>query len=661
MNYALRYTSKLLRSILNRDLKYRYKADRINKRPVFITVLEGTVLLRLRQYFRLLSLSECNIRDQIIHSLDKQLLEISNFILGQLSYISTLNYVPRKTHSYIFGNQKRFMHDISFIKSVYPDDIDDTFSALYLLSLISPHSIHTNRIAIILTELEKIRNPVNKHLFNTWYSRYPIWKNTDYTALSSVVAFFDSIHNPCTELKKEVFNATFRGVYSDFYTSYEISLYLLSRCTIPSTHRGSFFIKCTKSLHNNTSFNSQLATSAWIWTIIGSNTHTDTSSKNEIINAYETISKLKHTTLYHTPHAGTFDLYTERLSRNNHISYARSKIFEKLVTIECIVAQYLLKHAYHQTIYTYKNKSRLRLGTSSKHRLSTGQIRDIVLDSYSEFDIDVFTKNILRAKLNTILNSVDFRIVRDILYTYIDVQQSLSASTTHRIINNRRTPPATLLTLHTQGLLTYNILDKVIDGDIPPILFSLASTLVYHFYNNLNKYNFGKIPSHICNQIHNYYILSNSSYFSRVRLSDCWQKSIGTALFPIIQYPIFARQFMYFFKNFQHARQLLDDMKDLPYDDVVGKQSSLTQENPLNSHVLTLPYALCISHNTLYQSYKMTLKDKDLPNNIREVLKRYTEQYLEITTQRIYELNLLYELRKINPHPTTITNLSLAP
>lgn len=260
----------LLNSIFPKDITVFIK-----KTPVFISILCATTIYRTNTYIENYRSATVDMMNHKISNTDnsykKKLQSYCSFFLSELSAKSTINYFSRN----------------SIHHSTYPDDIDDTFSALYIIALIDGVCINPDILARVICSLDEIRDSDNSILFNTWFYSHnshdtnqhinifnhnnsnsnnndnllnkhelksesglelksvPIndnlsklkiihdhvanFKSHDIVALSAVVSFFDIISNPATDLKEYLFqsiNEILRQLQiTKKYSNFESSFY----------------------------------------------------------------------------------------------------------------------------------------------------------------------------------------------------------------------------------------------------------------------------------------------------------------------------------------------------------------------------------------------------------------------------------------------------
>lgn len=413
-------------------------------RPTFISILRLTSLLRIQTYLNSLGHLSChnnslalNIRlplstnyRETIGIMHTTIDNLKDFLISQLSCICTVNYEHIE------------------IASIYPDDIDDTFSALYLLENITPGWTTNTRLATIIYTLNQIRNTDTPYLFNTWYSKAQLWQSIDIIAQSAIVAYFDTLSIPCEELKTHIIESMkkFSESTSEFYPNAYMALYLISRMNIPQSDFEEIY-QYISQVRQDYSGAHILIASAY-WQDYMQNEHKDHchSALATTLNSSTAPDENAQTKLY--------------IEHKNPRTYATDHIFDKLIFIECTLGKIAYCKSNHKsTKQTHISKPEIdpRIDQDIQTLEAVKHTTFDFLKQYitnSQYSDEV--KQNISTELNTIIASKDFKILYAIYLDIYHIDQG-HESTSTKISDNFLQDASTLL-------YAYYLYDKIADN-----------------------------------------------------------------------------------------------------------------------------------------------------------------------------------------------------
>ncbi len=438
--------------------------DSMINRPVFISILRLTSLLRIQTYLRYIEsggaihpnqnhpLDSCGVQNknyfctpfayqQLAHRIDISIRKIISFLISQFSSLYTLNYIHRD------------------LPSPYPDDIDDTFSALFAIENYLPNWTKDTTLATIIFTLDKIRDKDIPFLFNTWYKAQididtdiepDSWHSLDIVALSAIVAYFEYLHLPCEELKAHVIEhmKSFTAKTSEFYPFSYMALYLLCRIRISNVEFEDIVTRLigdhvtlnpepnTLLPHQPDQYTNLLITSIyWNYFQYKSVLPTATSGTNYL--------PIPDIVMPHTDKP--VYLYIEF---DNPKVYATDILFDQLIYIESVLGQ-MVYRLFHTSTYLPKQIST---------HLYTEKYKTLVFEHLKKYiEETLYVESIqvdLLTSLRDILNSKDFNIICAI---YRDMEDTMySHLSSNNIAHNPLKDFSTLL-------YAYYLYDQIAD------------------------------------------------------------------------------------------------------------------------------------------------------------------------------------------------------
>lgn len=371
-------------------------------RHTFISILRLTSLLRIQTYVNKLGHHSCHDNSytskrylplssnyqENLYTLHSTIHNLKDFLISQLSCVCTVNYEHIE------------------IASTYPDDIDDTFSTLYLLDNMNPGWTTDTKLATIIYTLNQIRDTDTPYLFNTWYSKTKPWHSLDIVAQSAIVAYFDTLSIPCEKLRTHIIESMkkFSESSSEFYPNANMALYLVSRMNIPRSDFKEMYQHMYKMAQGFSDTHTLISSTYWQHYIQDGPKDYYHPAQDTTLNSPTAPDKNFPTKLY--------------IEHKNPLTYATDHIFDRLVFIECTLG----KITYYKS--TCKSTRQLLI---PKHIIdSTAQTleaaKHTVLNFLKQYIINspysTAIKQNISKELDTIIASKDFKI----LYAmYLDI------------------------------------------------------------------------------------------------------------------------------------------------------------------------------------------------------------------------------------------------
>jgi hypothetical protein len=409
--------------------------DDMLHRPVFISILRLTSLLRIQTYLRYIESGGAiypnqnhpldSHRDQnknyfcipttywyLSYQIDISIKNIISFLISQFSSLYTLNYIQRD------------------LPSPYPDDIDDTFSALFAIQNYLPNWTKGPTLATIIFTLDKIRDKDIPFLFNTWYkaqidtdTESDSWHSLDIVALSAIVAYFESLHLPCESLKTHIIEniKLFTAETSEFYPFSYMALYLLSRIQISNVEFKDIMTRLTgEHITHSPDSNTLLP-------------HQPDQYTNLLITSIYW-NYFQYESVLPTPTSGTNYLpipdivmpHTDKpvylyIEFDNPKVYATDILFDQLIYIESVLGQ-MVYRLFHTSTYLPRQTSTRQISTY----LYTEEYKTLVFEHLKKYIVKTYYAESIQvdllASLRDILNSKDFNIICAI---YIDMEDTM--------------------------------------------------------------------------------------------------------------------------------------------------------------------------------------------------------------------------------------------
>lgn len=623
-------TTKKLQDFLN---LYMYKNDigsekssqsfrTLENQPIFLTIIELTILVRIRTYIHLLSDKTNNQYGQILISLEIHIEKRNSFLLSQFGKNCTLNYYPKS-----FGQS-----------SIYPNDVDDTGSALFAIFYANNTLITPFHISNLLLSLEEIRIPEFPHLFNTWYlSKTQVlsdkrWRSLDAIALSGLSAFFQAMHSPSEYLEQFVFESLFdfkelgdQSVTSEFYHSFPLAFYLGCRIGFDKNKSLSLIEIAEHYLEIHLISLSSTDIALIISTIL----HVHKS------HSYKLTEKEFEIPFIKIPRAEDFTydissknhLYIESMQGEN-ISFASSKYIDSLILFEAYFAKEAEK--IHR-IKKYYLTQEISEGLDLENRNNI----DIPIDDTIDEQIVVYLKEFTDIDIaQALIKSTDFQICKEIVF---------SGQLEHLIHNRSH---RALLEIHALGLYVYHLYDKIMDKELPisslAQLMRLKRILIRRFEDFSNT----SMIQRILDLTDDFYssIFSLESLSQTKNYTDHYKKSIGVCIIPIIVLSQYEAEITRFFKHYQLARQLADDAKDQSIDKQLGKKTTMDffKENP----------------DTIFKVIEEELTEAEIsieqiPSPTKAILKSYVQDLSKKIKSYRFESAVIRELKLLSLSSTT--------
>ncbi len=592
--------------------------NRFQGQPVFISILEMTSLVNIRDYLGTLGESR-----EGIQLLEKEIQAFALFLLSQFSRTSTLNYLPRTKDS------------------SYPDDIDDTCSAFYAIGKYNSTLITPHHIANLLIALDSLRFRDQPYAFNTWcvdiekeiQSSESEWLSLDPIVLCAVAACFELWNIPCTELKNFIYESlsTFNAESSAFYDAVPLPLYLASRIEFDFAQRQILAEKLCDYLGRDT-----FAPNKYICLAALSRFQPD----NALLEAED------FETDYDVIEAEP--LYIESTNQDKEAGsvHAYSLYFNQLVYIEASLAALQEPKGVNPRSDDAINKNVSKyINGIIDQCMPSGHQRNTVIRDLSD----------------SLINSIDFNIFADIYLLSLAVKDSEDDS--------MHSP----LYIHGLGLLAYYLYDKLYDGELsadflPCLIYfhRIFHIELTHLLGKIGAQNTSRIfelldQTDIFNlnlpcthgDINNMDQIAFLSSIAGTPLTDHYQKSQGSILMYLTLFPHYEKLFGDFFKHFLLARQIADDIEDFEKDLSIGKLSTayyfLDLSNFTGSNIsecsvrMNRAFSIILEHCNLARK-ALQLEHKS-PNLICEKLNQYLTRFEKSVQQKRFEWSIIHELQ----------------
>jgi hypothetical protein len=402
----------------------------------FISILRLTSLLRIQTYLNSLSHLSCHNNSlalkihlplstnyrETISDIYTTIDNLKDFLISQLSCVCTVNYEHIE------------------IASTYPDDIDDTFSTLYLLESITSDWTTNTKLATIIYTLNQIRNTDTPYLFNTWYSKAKPWHSTDIVAQSAIVAYFDTLSIPCEELRTYIIESMlkFSDSTSEFYPNAYIALYLVSRMNIPRSDFKEIYQYIREAGQDYSGAHILIASAYW---------------QDYMQDKYKDRYHSVQTTTLNSPAAPNDNSPTKLyIEHKNPLTYATDHIFDRLIFIEYTLGKIL---------YCKSNQLWLLSGSAINQNIQTLEaVQNTILTFLKQYIItsrysDEIKQNI-SIELDKIIASKDFKILYAMYLDIYRIDQGCESTST-KISDNFLKDASTLL-------YAYYLYDKIADN-----------------------------------------------------------------------------------------------------------------------------------------------------------------------------------------------------
>jgi hypothetical protein len=653
------------------------KDDMIH-RPVFISILRLTSLLRIQTYLRYIESggaiylnqnhSPDSHRDRnknyfcipttywyLSYQIDISIKNIISFLISQFSSLYTLNYIHRD------------------LPSPYPDDIDDTFSALFAIQNYLPDWTKGSTLATIIFTLDKIREKDTPFLFNTWYkaridtdTESDSWHSLDIVALSAIVAYFESLDLPCELLKTYVMEniKLFTAETSEFYTFSYMALYLLSRTQISNIEFEDIVTRLTGehitcSPDPNTLLPNQ------------------PDQYNNLLIASICWNQFQYKSVSLTPTSGTNYLpipdivipHTDKpvylyIEFDNPKVYATDILFDQLIYIESRLGQ-MVYRLFHTSTYLPRQTSARQIST----RPSTEEYKTLVFEHLKKYiEKTHYAESIrvdLLASLRDILNSKDFNIICAVYRDMEDIMHSHLSGThiTHDTLKdfstllyayylydqiaddtNKHFLLPFFITLYRAGITALKDIYTVCN--IPwlhaeSILYTCDSLYMSIFRYGTYRHTLGDliaICSHIPIELHAHKSCGLQVFLPLIcQTIDIWEDRLShiswySPLYSYSDYIIFILSKT--IHAIQLARQLADDLDDFEQDTQIHKITtayySIEQEK-LNAHK---HISLILRHIDMAQAYLSLLHTSRCKSHIPHTLS-YLQDIVRTTKNHL--------------------------
>lgn len=687
MNHGTTNSSQKIHTLLKIiKMKMQYVPD-CNKTtediPIFIYSLELTVLTRIQTYLHCVEelfkdIQKDTQRDmqgdiqEIRYLMDDRCMKLTALLLSQFSSKTTVNYYRRRSLADIL---KRYQN------KMFPDDIDDTFSSLFAINRFNSAYISCSKVASAICSLLEIRCEEKPHIFNTWYvdrdTNFSIWKSIDYPSLSAVVAFFEDIGIPVEKLHADVFQNIIEGKKSEFYHMLALQIYLLSRCKLSYQDLKTIFENIPHIKNNCTyTFEQTMITASIQWHVFQLFSDQKTMRSNsdcnntlldcsDIMNIFSIINEDKtHTDLksFYYDEFSPKNLFIEYISKSGKPRYRKSAYITDLISLEYKIGYYILETlltrqtSHHFTLNkvnsetNHRNEVQAELYPQSieefistiKNKLSGyfPDLQSVLLDNDSTLSI----------LIRKVINSKDFKIIFDLsLISNLHTIES-AGTQTHREKDG-------LLHLHAIGLIGYCLLDKIHDGELPHLYLPHAIFLIDRYKSEVLTCIYSTsydetLFNHICRifEQQSTYYLNCRKKQRKSRLAD---KSMGICISAFLFFPKieFLNYFEKFFRKFQLARQIADDILDYEYDCKIGKRNSLAQFPYSNSSTKITYNSICkaIHHiRELLDDAQKIIYREDIPRCMSALFERYIQEVDDSARKYLFELELFSFMRDMD-------------
>ncbi len=463
-----------------------------------------------------------------------------------------------------------------------PDDIDTTFSALYGIRTHAwNHGLPPARIcASAIRSLESVRLPTLPCLYNTWFdadSGTPdaAWRSLDIIAISSPVAFFDSIDpSHMADARSVIFDKIFSYArnpieslwFSEFYHSLPLAIYMAARCEWPDEQKirlrdlisetldSSRSESRASSMHASARIRPQNDTDRWLYAAalirLGG-----TADLDKIRSSHDIASD-----------AAGDPLFIHSL-KECKTTYAESPLFSSLIMFEATVCSEAVGTLSSQAATTPKRDASVPSPYDPSSLRVTDRIRRALLDFEMLKDRS--------GMIESLIGSVDFGICLD------------ACMASGCLLDADHPDDPDPLLAHALGLCAYFMYDKIYDQEFHP-----HSLPVLFLINTVFQARIGRLIDSVTgdgisvpDDTHailadmdiSYYMLARTEPDKKCR-SDAWlslhaRKSLGICLVPMLCYlragasPDDAARMQEFFCHFNLARQISDDAKDAEKDE----------------------------------------------------------------------------------------------
>ncbi len=576
-----------------------HSKDSFFHQPVFLTILELTILNRINYY----------LKDSMLPTLELHISQRLSFIFSQFSSNFTLNYNPRFRAERAANSYSNF-----------PDDIDDTFSAWYALFTHDPLLVTPAHVSELLYSLESLRDTDNPCTFNTWYATdLEKWHSIDPIVLSALVSFFQNINIQAEELSNFVYNSLidFKDMNdiaptSLFYHSFPLAFYLGTRIKFDEQKS----ITLLQIVANILS------------------TKRQTLSQIDLALIQAGICYLHNV---HKGKLGIYDIEIIPFELNIDLQQTQNPLY-----IESIKSEIpnFCSSEYIDTLIQFESYFGTQYIATSSHieeDLDTSDI-DITSMEYSEKNISLsFLNEKQKHELAyDIIKSSDFQIVKDLV-----LLRSLIGDTDY----------ISYINAHLLGLFVYHLYDKLIDRELDSNTLPSLITVHREFINTIRDLASGSCQE-IMKEIDN--ILSETDKFYKnmgvSNYTDHFKKSIGICIIPLIVMPEYKTELCRFFKHYQLARQLADDLKDLDQDLKQGKETTMSSFMS-KAYEETAPQVSQVDINKVFAVIEEELDEAKLSiehidTAVRNLLTKYTEKLSKKIDHFRFELAVLKEMRK---------------
>lgn len=622
--------------------------------PLFIRVLCSTSRLNRSRYCADSTSCSESYLEPTLQSLSPSLDQDICHYLSQLSDSGSLNYHLRS----------------SALHNQYPDDIDDTFSALYIVAKHNRDLITPPLLSRIICGLDSVRSSHNPILFNTWYSTSAEFISTDIVALTAVVAFFDQTYFPCTELKQYIFDSYLTKLntfdlsisqFSEFYHSEFLPLYLFARITWTEKQYVSLFAQITTLIRNIKENHQATLTDLHLLVCAGSKL---------LIDYFDIVNQTKHSQVNHSNTAqslgellidlfnktsnsnSTYNndpLYIERVN-NGSVEYAYSQEFTQLLQTESSEATTKLQGIINRPIESHSPYSHpLYLLSDSLIECMALQMLERIISKLS-----LHQQTYIFKTTKELILSTDFRIVRDILYIRLQTHLNNTQQPSLIAINDF----SEILATHLVGLLGHYLYDKIIDNDIDTSYASLSS-FAMRIYKKRIAYSLDYSSFELSGEIDR--ILADIDIQLQIeinklpyQISETARKSLGTAIVPITLFPDCQDMILRFFRSIQMIRQICDDFKDHEHDKVKNKYTTIDLFTNTSNKIDVARIETTISrefisvYNLLHESHTLnhsdTTEQSTTAANIAHTLFNYTKKLEQKINKLFFEIKVLDQL-----------------
>lgn len=661
--YLVKYCKR--RTNLCTESNYLYS------RPTFISSIELTILSRIKNYINHLKLNIDKFAQFDQHG-ELAIMQISaysdkliSFLMSQLSECYTINYYPRNNiHSYT--------------KSPYPDDIDDTFTALFAIYKNSPKLITANHIATLLMGLEKIRSIEEPFTFNTWYinninssdhiglhdqqvqenfksdkSVKSAWIEVDPIVNSSIQAFFSELsYDQNTKLLDYILKSPSQDTNkfnSRYYHSSSFAHYLISRIKLNPNYHETYLLGLFQNLSDLSSSDAKYNTEMLLnkSKIIASISHIIhenpeyTSKYFRSLNQYFKPQELLNLIFEHDFDAS--ELYIES-DKDDNTLYAKSIDIDKLIIIECLFSMEILKLNFEI--------SKLACERSfAESHLKTYNYKSELLQYLYSIDSEIRDISEIDHLIEQLLNSNDFLIIKDFLL-HFDLNHIRVIDHDNTTSNQRLEElKIELLNIHLIGLVAYNLYDKICDSEFSvhklPIFLKLKNRFIYKFEKLIIKYGFNTalntdLEHELDNLESTYLNLNNCGYIDHVN------KSLAQFIIPSCLAYKESVEIKSFYKHYLIARQILDDLKDFEHDRSISKITTMTYFQEISDQrSYTIINTKDVLDKIFWHIEQAELTLSKIKSISTDIFKKYLNSLNKKSIYFRFELAIFDELRKL--------------